>query len=96
MKNNQKVFKIIDFEENIDNEFDKIVDLSRGCKFSDCTHTNETDCTVKKAIADGTLPEETFNNYFIEKNQAAYVSKQKNKTKAIDYMKQRKLFKDFS
>ena len=87
MKFNKEVFK------NLDHGFEDIIELSRSCKFSDCTHINEIDCAVKKAISEGTLPEERFNNYYSDKNEAEYVSKQKNKTKAIDYMKQRKLFK---
>jgi ribosome biogenesis GTPase len=83
----------MDSEQNLENGFEDILELSRRCKFSDCTHTNETDCAVKKAISDGILPEEKFNNYFRDKNEAEYVSKQENKTKAIDYMKQLKLFK---
>jgi len=85
-------FEMIDLEESLDFGFEDIVDLSRRCKFSDCTHTNEPHCAVKKAISDGTLCEDTFNGYYRNKNEAEYVSKQKNKTKAVDYMKQLKLF----
>jgi putative ribosome biogenesis GTPase RsgA len=90
---NKKVSEIISSDENLDNVFEDILELSRSCKFSDCTHTTEDNCAVKKAISDGTLSEERFNNYFRDKKEAEYVSKEKNKTKAIDYMKQRKLFK---
>jgi putative ribosome biogenesis GTPase RsgA len=92
MKVNKKVSEIINSVENLDNEFEDILELSMRCKFSNCTHTNESDCAVKKAISEGFLSEERFNNYYKFKNEAKYVSKQKNKTKAIDYMKQKKLF----
>lgn len=72
--------------------FEEIVELSRECKFSNCTHTNEQGCAVQKAINEGYLSEETFTNYYRQKNEAEHVSKQRNKTKAVDYMKQRKLF----
>ena len=85
-------FEMIDPEENLDFGFEDIADLSRRCKFSDCTHTNEPNCAVKKAISDGTLSEDKFNSYFRDRNEAEYVFKQKNKTKAVDYMKQLKLF----
>ncbi|WP_249226964.1 ribosome small subunit-dependent GTPase A [Alicyclobacillus mengziensis] len=78
--------------EYIDNGFEDIMELSRSCRFSDCTHTTETGCAVVEAIANGSLSEDRFNSYFKEKNEALYVSNQKNKTKAIDYMKQLKLF----
>jgi ribosome biogenesis GTPase len=93
MKLNKKVFEIVDYEEKLDNGYEDILEFSSSCKFSDCTHTNETDCAVKKAISVGILLEERLNSYYRDINEAIYVSKQKNKTKAIDYMKQRKLYK---
>ncbi|WP_020062110.1 hypothetical protein [Bacillus sp. 123MFChir2] len=92
MKLNKKVFEIIDSVEDLDNGFEEILELSLKCKFSDCSHTSEPNCAVKKAISEGVLSEESFNNYYRFKNEAEYVSEQKNKTKAIDYMKQLKLF----
>jgi len=92
MKFNKKVSEIIDSVENLDNGFEDILELSTRCKFSNCTHTIEPDCAVRTAISEGSLSEERFNNYYRFKNEAKYVSKQKNKTKAIDYMKQKKLF----
>ena len=92
MKLNKKVFEIIDSVEDLDNGFEDILELSMRCKFSNCTHTTEPHCAVKKAISEGVLSEESFHNYYRFKNEAEYVSEQKNKTKAIDYMKQLKLF----
>ncbi|QQE81397.1 hypothetical protein [Alicyclobacillus sp. SO9] len=78
--------------EFIDNGFEDIMELSGGCKFSDYTHTTESNCAVLAAISNGSLSKDKFNSYFKAKNEAVYVSKQKNKTKAVDYMKQLKLF----
>lgn len=47
----------------------------------------------RKAIGDGILSEERFHSFYRDKKEAEYVSVQKNKTKAIDYVKQRKLFR---
>lgn len=92
MKLNKKAFEIIDSVEDLDNGFEDILELSMRCKFSNCTHTTEPNCAVKKAISEGILSEGSFNNYYRFKNEAEYVSEQKNKTKAIDYMKQLQLF----
>lgn len=92
MKINKKVSEIIDSAENLDNGFEDILELSMRCKFSNCTHTTEPDCAVKKAISEGILSEERLNTYYRIKHESEYVSEQKNKTKAIDYMKQKKLF----
>jgi len=93
MKLNKKVFEIIDSGENVEDEFEDIKELSRLCKFADCTHTTEPGCAVEKAISEGILSREIFNNYYAVKNEAKYVSNQKNKTKAIDYVKQNKYFR---
>lgn len=92
MKTNYKVYEAMQSTEFINNGFEDIMDLSRSCKFSDCTHTTEPDCAVLAAVSNGSLSKDRFNSYFTERNEAVYVSKHKNKTKAIDYMKQLKLF----
>ncbi|MGH1283993.1 hypothetical protein [Bacillus toyonensis] len=85
-------FDLINHEGNLNIGYEDIVDISRNCKFSNCSHTNEPHCAVKKSMSDGILSEEIFKNYYRHLNEAQYVSKQRNKTKAIEYMKQLKLF----
>ncbi|WIL45086.1 hypothetical protein QP042_16705 [Bacillus bombysepticus] len=82
-------FDLINLEGNFEFGYKDIKKISMRCKFSNCSHTN---CAVKRAISDGALSEEVVNSYYRDFNEAHYVSKQKNKTKAIDYMKQLKLF----
>jgi putative ribosome biogenesis GTPase RsgA len=89
---NKKISEVIETKEYIDSGFEDIIALSKSCKFPNCTHTTETGCTVIEGISNGRLSEERFNSYFKEKNEAEYVTNQKNKTKAIDYMKQNKYF----
>lgn len=43
--------------------FESIVDLANNCKFSDCTHINETECAVLQAIESGELSERVYDNY---------------------------------
>lgn len=47
----------------MDEAFPDIVELATGCRFSDCRHENEPGCAVRKAVADGTLPQERLDNY---------------------------------
>ncbi|WP_436864591.1 hypothetical protein [Bacillus fungorum] len=86
-------FDLINHKDNFDLGYNVIKEISMRCKFSNCTHTNEPHCAVKSAISEGTLSERVVNSYYRDLNEANYVSKQKNKTKAIDYMKQLKLFR---
>lgn len=92
MKLNKKVSEVINSIENIKDGYNDITELSKSCKFSNCTHITESDCAVKKAINEGILSLERFNHYYRDKNEAEYVDEQKNKTKAIDYMNQKKMF----
>lgn len=74
--------------------FEDIEELADRCKFSNCSHTAEPQCAVQKSIIDGLLSKDRFIAYYREKNEALHVAKEKNKTKAVDYMKQRKLFQE--
>ncbi|TMU87160.1 hypothetical protein FGG79_03220 [Bacillus sp. BHET2] len=86
--------EIVDFKATLEDGYRDIIELSKRCRFSNCSHTKETDCAVKHAIDDGILSKETFTSFYREKNEALYVSNQLNKTKAIEYMKKRDLFRD--
>lgn len=92
MKPNKNIIEIMNPEEHTPDSFEDIVILAVNCKFKNCTHNTEPNCAIKAAIKDGDLDPERLLAYQRNKNEAAYVVKQKNKTKAIDYMKQRKLF----
>ena len=59
-------------ETGIDDTFTEISDLSEQCQFSDCTHTNEKGCAVLKAVADGQIPEERYQNYIKIKKESDY------------------------
>ena len=52
--------------------FADIDELSIKCKFHDCTHTLEPNCAVQKAINDGLLSRERFENYLKLKKEAKY------------------------
>lgn len=43
--------------------FEDIMSLSEGCYYSDCKHKQEPGCMVQKAISDGALEHERFEQY---------------------------------
>ena len=49
--------------ETVDRSFGDLRDLSSGCRYSDCTHTNEPGCAILDAVARGELSEEHHRNY---------------------------------
>lgn len=67
-------------DDGLDDTFKEIVELSKTCKFANCSHTNEKGCAIVVAIANGDLPEQRYQNYLkIKKesdfNKMSYVEK---------------------
>lgn len=48
---------------DIAHNFREIFDTSKECKFGDCTHRNEPQCAVKKAIEEDNISELRYYNY---------------------------------
>lgn len=63
---------LTDSESGLEITFDKIVNLSRSCKFKDCTHTNETGCSVLEAVAKGEIDKASHENYLRMEREKAY------------------------
>ena len=61
--------------EDIDYTFDDIFELSKGCKFRDCTHTNEVGCNVLDALEDGTISYHRYNQFQHAKRVSRFVQK---------------------
>jgi len=61
-------------KESADETFEDIAELSRQCKFKDCTHRTEPGCAIKKALDEGTLDEERFKNFLKLKRELAVLS----------------------
>lgn len=66
---------IADATGGLETAFDKIFSLSKNCRFSDCTHTNEAGCSVLEAVASGELDKSSYENYLkIEKEREHFES----------------------
>jgi len=77
-------------DEGLDETFSEILNLSKKCKFSNCTHTNEKGCAILTAIEAGDLSEQRYQNYLkmkkeSEYNQMSYLEK-RNKDKNFGKM----------
>ena len=73
---------LLDVSEGMDETFAEIRDLSRNCRFSDCTHTGEPGCAVLLAVERGDLSEERYRNYLklrkeTEFHDLSYIEKRK-------------------
>lgn len=72
--------------------FSDIDELSKNCRFNDCTHTMEPGCAVKKAVEDEILSEERLASYFKLKKEAKYDGLS---SKQIEDTKINEMFKSF-
>lgn len=78
---------IFSVETGIDEAFAEIVELSKQCRFDDCTHINEKGCAVLSAVKNGKLPEKRYQNYIKMKNESIY--------NEMSYFEKRKKDKQF-
>ena len=66
---------IADSSGGLERTFDTIIQLSRDCKFRDCTHTTEIDCAVLTAVHKGEIDRKSYENYLkMEKEQEHFES----------------------
>jgi len=63
---------IADYGGGLEITFNKIVDLSRNCKFKDCTHTNEAGCSVLEAVENGSIDRASYENYLRMEREKAF------------------------
>ena len=63
-----------DSGDGIDTAFADIDELARACRFSDCTHTSEPDCAVRKALEDGILDAARLESYRKLKTENDYAT----------------------
>jgi ribosome biogenesis GTPase len=56
----------------IDDSFSDIQTYSLNCRFANCTHTNEPDCAIQSAIAQGELDSAHFQNYLKLKKESEF------------------------
>jgi ribosome biogenesis GTPase len=60
-------------ESDVDTTFSDIEELAQECRFSDCTHTKEPGCAVRRAIEEGDLDPARFDNYMKMRHELSYI-----------------------
>ena len=55
--------------------FSEIETFGKECRYADCTHTHETNCAVKDAVASGQIPEEQYKNYLKLRKELEYLER---------------------
>lgn len=66
---------IADGTGGLEAAFDQIVDLSRRCRFADCTHTVEAGCAIIEAVEQGRMDRASYENYLkLERERSHFQS----------------------
>jgi len=82
----------IGVSSGLEESFADILDLSKNCRFSNCTHTQEAGCALLSAIENGTLHTDRYRSYLklmkeSEYNELSYVEKRKKDKKFGQFIK---------
>jgi len=64
-----------DSEEELAETFADIEALAALCRFRDCSHDREPDCAVKKAVDEGALTTERYDNYLKLRREQAELAR---------------------
>ncbi|MEI7556422.1 ribosome small subunit-dependent GTPase A [Candidatus Chlorohelix sp.] len=63
---------IADSDMGIEGVFDEISQLSKECRYSDCTHMHELGCMVLKAVEEEKLDKDKYTNFIKLKKEAEF------------------------
>jgi ribosome biogenesis GTPase / thiamine phosphate phosphatase len=70
-----RVVGIADTSGGLEITFDRINELSKSCKFKDCTHTTEIACAILEAVENGEIDKSSYENYLkMEKEKTHFES----------------------
>jgi ribosome biogenesis GTPase len=64
--------------------FNEILELSHKCKFNDCTHINEKDCAILKAVEKEEVDSETYLNFLKMEREKDFFESSVEERKAKD------------
>jgi ribosome biogenesis GTPase len=74
-------------EAGIDTTFNEITELSKQCRFTDCSHIHEKGCAVLAALNEGTIPKKRYENYIKMSKESEHYS--------MSYLEKRQKDKEF-
>lgn len=79
-------------EKDVAGSFADVESLAAGCRFSDCRHIDEPGCAVRKALEDGTLPEDRLRGYLKLRRELVWVESRQDERLRLEAKKRRKQF----
>jgi ribosome biogenesis GTPase / thiamine phosphate phosphatase len=76
-----------DVGAGIERTFEELLSHADGCRFRDCTHTHEAGCAVVRAVQEGAIDAERYENWLKLRKEAAFYE--------LSYAEKRKKDKSF-
>jgi len=82
----------IGVSSGLEESFADIWNLSKNCRFSNCTHTQEVGCALLNAVENGTLHTDRYQSYLklvkkSEYNKLSYIERRKKEKKIGQFIK---------
>ena len=77
-----------DVESGIESTFAEIAEISKRCRFTDCSHTQELGCAVMAALENETIEIKQYENYIKMVKESKHYS--------MSYLEKRRKDRDFS
>ena len=76
--------------DKVESAFGDIQALAQNCRYNDCTHIHENGCAVLKAVSEGELSEQNYENYLKLRREAEHfqtsVAEKRKKDRALGKM----------
>jgi ribosome biogenesis GTPase / thiamine phosphate phosphatase len=81
---------MIDVSDGVNITFSEIEELAQNCRFRNCSHTNEPDCAVLRAIEEGFLNKDRLEGYRKLQKEAFYMEAKQNQRVMLEQKKRMK------
>jgi ribosome biogenesis GTPase len=79
-----RTFALSADQGELDDSFEDVVALMQQCKFTDCQHTTEPGCAIQRALQEGTLDEDRYNNYLKLQKELRFLALKRDRKKYRD------------
>ena len=71
--------------------FADILEYSESCRFSDCRHTTEKDCAVKKAVEEGKLEKARYEHFLKLEKELSYLRSRQDQWSRLEQKRRDKI-----
>lgn len=70
---------VCDVDKGLEDTFSDVIELTKQCRFGNCSHKTEPGCAVRQALESGSLSEKRWELYTKLQNENAWAKSMKGK-----------------